>query len=140
MTCHLLKLCVGIDSPEHLAQSMARRLKAHGELFHTTRMVPKRREDLLDGGSLYWVIRGQIQARQMLADIRPFTDREGISRCDLILKPDLVLVEPAPRRPFQGWRYLEPEDAPRDLTEGGAGQGGELPPQLRAELKELGLW
>jgi hypothetical protein len=86
------------------------------EQFHTTRMVPKRAAELLDGGSLYWVIKGNIQARQRLVDIRPFVDTDGISRCHLVLEPVLHETSWAPRRPFQGWRYLDPKDAPPDLS------------------------
>ncbi len=78
-------------------------------------MMPKRAEELLDGGSLYWVISGRIACREKLRDIRPFTDKDGIARCRLVLEPKLVLVEPRPFRAFQGWRYLDPKDAPRDL-------------------------
>ena len=80
------------------------------EHLHRTRMVPKRADELLDGGSLYWVIRGEVMCRQRLIDIRPFVDKEGVGRCHLVLEPKLTLVEPRPRRAFQGWRYLEAKD------------------------------
>jgi hypothetical protein len=98
-------------------------------------MIPKRRDDVLDGGSLYWVVKGFISVRQRLLDIRPFTDREGIQRCHLVYDKELVLVAPNPRRAFQGWRYLEPKDAPPDLSKGSA----DMPDKLRRELAELGL-
>src|SRR5262245_54301808 len=107
---HLIKLCVGCDSSEELAGWIKQRMKqrkARGEKLehiHVTRMAPKRAEELLDGGSLYWVIRGQIAAREKLRDIRPFTDKDGIGRCRLVMEPKLVLVEPRPYRAFQGWR------------------------------------
>lgn len=104
--------------------------------MHTTRMVPKRRDDVLDGGSLYWVIKGFTTVRQRLVDIRPCVDKEGVPRCHLVYDKDLVLVSPRPRRAFQGWRYLDANDAPPDLAKGG---GGELPDKLRRELAELGL-
>ncbi|OCW56604.1 DUF1489 family protein [Hoeflea olei] len=144
MALHLVKLCVGAESVEDLRGWIDRRLKAMtaagqvAEQFHTTRMQPKRASELLDGGSLYWVIKGTIQARQRLLDIRPFTDSEGISRCHLVLEPVLHETSLAPRRPFQGWRYLEPGDAPPDLG-GAEDEGGELPPELRRELAGLGL-
>jgi hypothetical protein len=100
-------------------------------------MVPKRAKELLDGGSLYWVIKGNIQVRQRLTAIRPFTDKEGIHRCDLVLEPKLVATQWQPRRAFQGWRYLKAEEAPADLSEG-TGKNA-LPPELRLELAELGL-
>jgi len=143
MPLHLLKLCVGAVSVEDLAQWVDDRLATLGrrgekpEHKHTTRMVPKRVAELLDGGSLYWVIKGNVQVRQRLLDIRPFTDAQGIHRCDLVLDPALVPTFWQPRRAFQGWRYLEPAEAPADL---GAGQGAQsLPPELRLELASLGL-
>jgi hypothetical protein len=118
----------------HFSALRKRGLKA--EQFHTTRMIPKRREEVLDGGSLYWVIKGSTAVRQVLADIRPFTDHDGVQRCNLVLKPELIPVAPRPRRPFQGWRYLEPKDAPPDI---GSGGGDDMPEGLRRELAELGL-
>jgi hypothetical protein len=144
MTLHLLKLCVGAESIEDLADHIENRLagmRARGETpeqFHTTRMVPKRRDELLDGGSLYWVIKGSIQVRQRLLDIRPFTDVEGISRCHLVLEPVLKPTLWQPRRAFQGWRYLNMDDAPRDLGSHGEGLD-DMPPEMRRELAELGL-
>ena len=144
MTLHLVKLCVGCDSIQDLEewieenQALHRRLKRPYEQTHTTRMVPKRAEDILDGGSLYWVIRGQMACRQNLIAIRPFTDADGIGRCHLVLEPTVVPVEPRPYRPFQGWRYLEAKDAPRDLGQA-SGEVGQMPESLRRELAELGL-
>lgn len=141
MPLNLLKLCVGADTLEDQREWCAyrlRQMRAAGEeelLFHTTRMVPKRIEELLDGGSLYWVIKGNVQARQRLVDIRPFTDDQGIRRCKLMLAPELEATEWQPRRAFQGWRYLEEKDAPPLLDESAAA----VPPMLRAELAELGL-
>ena len=142
MTLHLIKLCVGCDSVEDLAEWIDYRLaekKRAGEPlehFHVTRMVPKRVAELLDGGSLYWVIKGTIQVRQPLTDIRPFVDEEGIGRCRLVLSPKLARTEWQPKRPFQGWRYLRADEAPRDLRKG---KGDNLPPALLAELAGLGL-
>jgi hypothetical protein len=144
MALHLLKLCVGCDSIEDLERWIAHRLREKKragekpEYWHTTRMVPKRAAELLDGGSLYWVIRGNVQVRQRLVDIRPFVDSEGIQRCRLVLDPETVATEWQPRRAFQGWRYLKPEDAPRDLGSARAGMR-ELPPKLRRDLADLGL-
>jgi len=143
MTLHLIKLCVGCDSVEDLTEWIAYRLKEKRqagekpEHFHVTRMVPKRIPDLLDGGSLYWVIKGTVQARQKLVDVRPFVDDEGIGRCRLVLDPKVVRTEWQPKRPFQGWRYLDPKEAPRDLRKGRGGD--DLPPELSAELAGLGL-
>ncbi len=143
MTVHLIKLCVGAESVEDLQGWIEQRLalaRAAGlpaEQKHTTRMVPKRREDLLDGGSLYWVIKGQVQARQTLLDIRPFTDDDGINRCHLVLDSTLHLTAMQPRRPFQGWRYLQPKDAPADIRQGAADEA--MPEDMRRDLSELGL-
>ena len=144
MALHLIKLCVGCDSitdlEEWIEENRAhhQRLGRDYEQTHTTRMVPKRVEELLDGGSLYWVIKGQVAARQKLLDVRPFTDGEGIGRCRLVLEPKVVTVEPRPYRPFQGWRYLVDKDAPRDI-DGKAGDLAKMPEDMRRELAELGL-
>jgi hypothetical protein len=144
MPLHLIKLCVGCDSVEDLEEWIAFRLDERrragepAEQFHTTRMVPTRTAELLDGGSLYWVIKAQVQCRQRLLDIRPFVDHEGIGRCHLVLEPKVIRTEWQPRRAFQGWRYLKEADAPRDLGSSSAAQMA-LPPQLRQELAELGL-
>ena len=146
MPLHLIKLCVGADSVGDLEQwikqkQKQKRRKKSGrspEHVHTTRMVPKRLEELLDGGSLYWVIRGQIMCRERLVAIRPFVDRDGVGRCHLVLDGKVVLVEPRPFRAFQGWRYLAPTDAPRDLDRVAPG-AREMPEHLRRELRDLGL-
>jgi len=101
-------------------------------------MVPKRAEELLDGGSLFWVIRGEIMCRERLLAIRPFVDRDGIGRCRLVLDPKVVLVQPRPYRAFQGWRYLDDKDAPRDLARAAPGAAA-MPEKMRRELRELGL-
>ena len=144
MPLHLIKLCVGADSVKDLEDWIKRKSKpknsrsAKREHIHTTRMAPKRAEELLDGGSLYWVIRGQIMCRERLLDIRPFVDREGVGRCRLVLDGKVVLVEPRPFRAFQGWRYLGAKDAPRDLDRVAPG-AKKMPEHLRRELRELGL-
>jgi hypothetical protein len=143
MTLHLIKLCVGCDSIEDLAGWQAERLKqmkADGikpELFHRTFQMPKRRDELLAGGSLYWVIKGIVTVRQKLMDLREGKKPDGTPCCLLILDRKLVPVRPVPRRAFQGWRYLEAEDAPPDLPRGGSGKG--LPEKMRRELAALGL-
>ncbi|MGH6925826.1 MAG: DUF1489 family protein [Propylenella sp.] len=144
MALHLLKLCVGCDSIEDLEEWIAHRLKElrragkKPEHWHTTRMIPKRADELIGGGSLYWVIRGNVQIRQRITDIRPFRDKDGVRRCRLMLDPETVATEWQPRRAFQGWRYLKPEDAPRDLGAARAGMRN-LPPELRRDLADLGL-
>ena len=142
MALHLVKLCVGVSSIEELAdwirqdQAEQRRRGVKPVDKHTTRMVPRRVAELLDGGSLYWVIKGNIQARQRLVAIRPFIASDGIQRCDLVFEPKVIATEWQPRRAFQGWRYLPVADAPPDLSRGAQKL---LPSNLRIELAELGL-
>jgi hypothetical protein len=138
---HLIKLCVGADSFEDLAQWQKKRLAERtkrgqaAEIAHTTRQTPKRAEELLEGGSLYWVIKGQIAVRQRLLRLRPAV-KNGVPHCALVLDPKLIPVARRYHRPFQGWRYFEPGDAPRDLKKG---EVKSLPEKLRVELTELGL-
>jgi hypothetical protein len=146
MTLHLIKLCVGCDSIEDLAAWQAERLRQRrkaGEkkphLFHRTFQMPKRRAELLDGGSLYWVIKGIVQVRQPLHDLTEGTKEDGTPCCLLILKNELVPVRPTPRRAFQGWRYLDADDAPSDLKRASAAGIVAMPPRLRKQLAELGL-
>jgi hypothetical protein len=136
MALHLIKLAVGAESLADLAQWQKRRLKSAGELAHITRMAPKRADEILAGGSLYWVIKGVIRVRQRLTEIRPVSSKDG-ARTALVLDPKLVPVRPTPRRAFQGWRYLKPEDAPRDLPKGAAVD--DMPDAMRDALAELGL-
>src|ERR1700761_3241437 len=139
---HLIKLCVGVDSLEELAGWQKKRLaekKKKGqkpELIHITRQTPKRADELLNGGSLYWVIKGQIAARQKLLAWRPMT-HDGVPHCGLVYDKKLVPLLRRARSAFQGWRYLDPKDAPSDvaLTKGGKG----LPEALQQELAALGL-
>lgn len=144
MALHLIKLCVGCDSITDLEEwieenrALHRRVGRDYEQTHTTRMVPKRIDELLDGGSLFWVIKGQVAARQKLLAVRPFTDADGIGRCHLVLEPTLFAVEPRPYRPFQGWRYLAVKDAPRDIDRT-AGDLAVMPEEMRRELADLGL-
>jgi hypothetical protein len=142
MTLHLLKLCVGIDSLSDLADWQAKRLqemaraKKKPELIHITRHMPKRKEEVLNGGSLYWVIKGWISARQRLLDLRP-VDRDGSAHCGLVYDPTLMPVQLRPYRAFQGWRYLPAQDAPPDQPHGTV--DAEMPEALKRELSSLGL-
>lgn len=133
---HLLKLCVGIDSVEHLLDWRARN-PGRGSR-HVTRMWPRRAEELLEDGSLYWVIKGSIQARQRIVGLDEATGSDGIRRCAIALDPKVIRTSPALRRPFQGWRYLDATDAPPDLPEERSGDTT-LPPDLNAALAEIGV-
>ena len=143
MTLHLIKLRVGVDSLEELARWQTGRIaalkkkRAKLELMHVTRQTPKRAAELLDGGSLYWVIKGQVAARQTLIDIREVRSKNGPPKCGLVYEPVLVPTLRRAHRPFQGWRYLDPKDAPPDARSLKRGKG--LPDALCAELAELGL-
>ena len=143
MSLHLIKLCVGCPSVEDLRARQSQRLgdmRRRGEaarLAHVTRMMPRRADELLDGGSLYWVIKGHVLARQALIGIEPFRDSDGVGRCRLVLGEDVVEVRPRPLRAFQGWRYLVAADAPPDLA--GRAPGDAMPDEMRRELAELGL-
>ena len=145
MPLHLIKLAVGCDSVKELKERVAERMSAakkKGLLqhhVHITRMVPKRIEEILAGGSLYWVIRGEIAAREKLIAIEPFRDRDGIGRCRLVMQPKVIAVSPRPMRPFQGWRYFTEDAAPPDLGKASAGSVAAMPEPLRRELRDLGL-
>ncbi|WP_454916722.1 DUF1489 family protein [Xanthobacter sediminis] len=145
MPLHLIKLCVGATSIEDLRNWIADRradaLRAGVpfEQTHVTRMVPTRMDELLDGGSLYWVIKGDVAARQRLLDVRPFTDADGVRRCALVLDPEVIGVRPRPARPFQGWRYLKASEAPRDLAAVAGDGAAAMPEAMRRELEHLGL-
>jgi len=137
---NLLKLCVGADRVEDLIQwqDMHRHDWAGGRPVHITRMWPKRAEEVLAGGSLYWVFKGAILARQRIVGLEERVGGDGITRCALVLDPEVIRTEAAARRPFQGWRYLPPEDAPPDLVRTRAREEA-LPPALAQALAEIGL-
>ena len=140
---HLIKLCVGVATLEELESY--RNERAHwwgldyGEDVHVhrTRTMPKRRAEIEGVGSLYWVISGVIRARQPILRFAEAIDKDGVPRCDIIMAPDMVRVTPRPRQPFQGWRYLDPKDAPSDLGAAGFAEDGDE--ELALELSRLGL-
>ena len=139
MAVHLLKLAVGIDNIGHLRDVQERRLAENGHLFHITRFMPRRGEEVLDGGSLFWVVRNFIRVRQRILDLRSVkTEGSAGSKCAFVLDPELVLTVPSRRRPHQGWRYFEASSAPPDL---GASieEFGDMPAEMAAELRALGL-
>ena len=140
MAIHLIKLAVGIDSIEHLRerqQVFADRLGLDGAVPGYTRRRPKRAEEIIGTGSIYWVIKGHIRTRQRILDLVDSTQDDGTAFCLMHLHPDLIAVQPVPKRPFQGWRYLTPGDAPPDLAV--TTDGETLPPGLAEDLRDLGV-
>jgi len=142
MPLHLLKMAVGVDDPDHLAALLAPRIRrpASGAPYvpHRTRFLPRRADEILPGGSLYWIVRGRVRVRQpILAFVRRAGKDGG---CEIRLAPDLIATRPQRRRPMRGWRYLEAGEAPPDLP-GGAGSdpAADLPDKMAEELRELGL-
>lgn len=135
MALHLIKLCVGVDTLDELREWRAERAAAGHKPIVPTRQTPKRAGEIVDGGSLYWVIKGQIMVRQAILDIRTLDG--GQQPCRIDLDGVLVPTYPQPRRAFQGWRYLDPSDAPADLPHGAL---GDMPEDLARQLRELGAW
>jgi hypothetical protein len=144
MAVHLVKLCVGVETVQELKAWQEERLKTlrkagkRSELCHCTLQTPRRREEILAGGSLYWVIKGFILVRQPIVDLRPDRKDDGTACCGIVLADELVATAAHPRRAFQGWRYLEADEAPRDVR-GVSLETGDMPPAMRAALRELRL-
>ena len=144
MSVNLIKLCVGIENVEHLAQVQMVRMdtaRTRGEkpqLRHVTRYMPRRRNEVLDGGSLYWVIKGVIQVRQRITGLEATQRESGEPACAILYDAEHIRTEPRAFRAFQGWRYFPPEKAPPDLC-AASKLGSELPPKMAAELRVLGL-
>ena len=144
MTLHLIKLCVGVETVQDLAGWQAERLKRlkregkTAELCHRTLQTPRRRDEVLDGGSLYWVIKGYVLVRQRVIDLRPDVKDEGTACCGIVLDAELVTTRAHPRRAFQGWRYLDADDAPKDVEVMDAGDDA-MPRAMREDLRELRL-
>lgn len=136
---NIVKLSVGTETVEDLEDWQQMRAAATDGLHrHVTRMWPKREAEFLDGGSIYWVIKGVIQARQPILRLDEVIGEDGIRRCAIVMKPELILTQHALKRPFQGWRYLTPEDAPADLSTGRAHEEP-IPAELSAALAEIGV-
>lgn len=137
---NILKLCVGADSVEDLTQwqESHAHIWPKGRAIHVTRMWPKRESEVLAGGSLYWVIKGVILARQRIVSLEKVEGADGILRCALVLDAEVIRTEPATRRPFQGWRYLDPAESPRDLPKGREREEA-LPHALAQALADIGL-
>lgn len=138
---HMVKLCVGVASVEELESYRNERAHWWGADYgsevhvHRTRMMPKRREEMEGVSSIYWVMSGMIGCRQRILELRPYTDAEGKDYCDILMVPELVRTVPYPKRPFQGWRYLKPDDAPPDIESG----ANENSMEIAAELAKMGL-
>lgn len=137
---HLIKLSVGTTSVEDLTlwHNDARAKGPDGLPRHVTRMWPKRAEELLDGGSIYWVIQGLVQCRQRILRLDEVAGQDGIRRCAIVLDPTLIRTTAALKRPFQGWRYLPTGDAPRDLPKNRQSEDA-LPADLSAALADIGV-
>lgn len=137
---HLIKLSVGTEGVEDLAawQASARAKGPDGLPRHVTRMWPKREAEILDGGSIYWVIKGVLMCRQRILRLDEVTGGDGIRRCAIVLDPELIRTTQALKRPFQGWRYLPAKDVPADLPKGRADEQA-LPSELSAALADLGV-
>ncbi|MEP2031498.1 MAG: DUF1489 domain-containing protein [Paracoccaceae bacterium] len=137
---HLIKLSVGTESVEGLAawHQTKRAQTADGLPRHVTRMWPKREAEILNGGSIYWVIKGLIQCRQRVLRLDEVIGSDGIRRCAIVLESELHRTQSATKRPFQGWRYLQPTDAPPDLRKGRENED-ELPTELDRALAEIGV-
>ncbi|KIC12164.1 lysophospholipase [Leisingera sp. ANG-M1] len=137
---NLVKLSVGTESVESLMawQEMRRKELPEGLPRHVTRMWPKREAEILNGGSIYWVIKGLIQCRQRVLRMDEVIGEDGIRRCAIILDPELHRTHTAPKRPFQGWRYLKAGESPADLP-AGKQQEEPLPPELSQALAEIGV-
>ena len=136
---NIVKLCVGAENVEDLQawHDSQRARYPEGCTLHVTRMWPKREAEVLEG-SIFWVFKGMILARQKFIDLQEVEGGDGIRRCAFVLDAEIIRTEPAPRRPFQGWRYLAVEDSPRDLPQARP-EDDELPPELAAALAEIGL-
>ncbi len=135
-----MKLAVGVRDIAHLQELQVARVRATPPLRHLTRNRPRRAAEVLDGGSIYWVIGGVMLVRQRLLDLGPAPAPDGTARAALLLDSTLVPVVPRATRPFQGWRYLPQAAAPPDLATAVAASGAEaMPTALRQELRALGL-
>lgn len=137
MALHMLKLAAGISDLAELKEMQKERRKERGIYAFYTRNMPKREEEILDGGSIYWVVKGQIQARQRIKGFKPIINRRGRPAVLVTFEAKLTPTHWRPHRPFRGWRYMTPSEAPKDLPKGTKIKG--LPSKMEAELRELGL-
>ena len=135
MALHMIKLVVGCDTVEDLLDWRRVSSRPGDPWVLRTRQTPKRAAEMLEGGSVYRVFKGNILCRQRILAIETVGEGKD-ARCQVTLDEAIVRVAPTPRRAFQGWRYLEPERAPPDLSKGDT---ADMPPEMAAELKRLGL-
>ncbi|UWR21772.1 DUF1489 family protein [Sulfitobacter sp. S190] len=137
---HLIKLSVGSESVEQMIDWQRRRSKqiVNGDYYHLTRMWPKREAEIINGGSIYWVIKGEVAARQRVIRLDEKIGADGIRRCAIVLDAEVIPTVTALRRPFQGWRYLDPADAPADLPKGRSKEDA-LPVELNKALADIGV-
>lgn len=137
---HLVKLSVGSKSVESLMAWQASKAAQGNDNLprHVTRMWPKRKAEILNGGSIFWVIQGMLQCRQRILRLDEVIGQDGIRRCGIVLEPEIILTMTAPKRAFQGWRYLPAEDAPADLPRRRQAEDP-LPADLSAALADIGV-
>lgn len=139
MTVHLKKLCVGAKDVRDLFDRQKMHRDRYKETIHVTRMFPKQHEDLINGGSIYWIFRGYIRARQNILDIKKFVSMDKVKRCKILLSDEIMLTAPKKSRPFQGWRYLKNKDIPKDDILFNSEKFDNYNEDLKAELSKLGL-
>lgn len=137
MALNVLKLAVGVQDLAELRAFQRERRKERGFTAFYTRNLPRRQDELLDGGSIYWVIKGYIQARQRIRGFMPIVNNHGRPAVLVKIEAKVTPTQPVPHRAFQGWRYLDPADAPRDRKKGARGKA--MPDAMARELRDLGL-
>ena len=142
---NLVKIAVGVTTVEELSLRQTEFLKRNNDqnfpyFYHSTRMMPKKHDDIISNGSLYWVIKGAICARQKVLDIVKFEDTDGKKRCKIYLAAEIVKTRPVKKRPFQGWRYLKKHITPEDLNEPiKANFDSNIPIDIQKQLLEIGV-
>ena len=139
MTYHLKKIAVGIESIERLRIRQKMLADAYGKIIHTTRNMPKQKDQLIKTGSIFWIIKRNVLVRQKILDIISVIRDDGSKGCEIELDKDLVRVIPTPMKPFQGWRYYMVDDTPPDLNLGNL-ENEDLPENINSELIKLGLY
>jgi hypothetical protein len=136
---HLKKIAVGIETVERLKIRQEMIFRTYGRLFHSTRNMPKKREELIQSGSMFWIIKRYVLVRQKIINIIPVVREDGSKGCEIELDKNLTKVIPTKMKPFQGWRYYLEEEIPQDLNVN-CNEDDEVPEQIRSELIKLGLY